>query len=142
MGEIAKHVTIFDSDTGKRIHETISYGTQNGDGWMIVYREPFMELARETTNPSILRIFMSLMTKQEFDRGIKTTKKAVADELGIERTSTWNAFKWLKEHGYIKERKVNGQTEFLLNPTVTTCGKNRKEKIKLWNSLAPKSIQI
>ena len=135
MTRQAKEVRIFDADTGEIIRDVVSYGTQNGDGWMIVYREPLMDLAIETTNPSILRIFISLMTKQEFESGVRTTKKAIAEELGIERTTAWSAFKWLKEHGYIKERKIRGQTEFLLNPDVTTCGKNRKKKIDLWNSV-------
>ena len=44
-------------------------------------------------------------------------------------------FNWLKENGYLKERKVNGQTEFLLNPDVTTCGRQKKRKLELWNSI-------
>ena len=94
-----------------------------------------MELMKQTTSPSILRIFGSLMSKQEFENGVRTTKRAIAEELNIERTAAWNAFKWLKENGYIKERKVSGQTEFLLNPNVTTCGKHKQKKIDLWNSV-------
>ena len=75
------------------------------------------------------------MAKQEFENGVRTTKKAVADELNISYRSVMVAFKWLKENGYVKERKVNGQTEFLLNPDVTTCGKNKQKKIDLWNSV-------
>lgn len=135
MGTIARQTTVFDSETNRVIKSSVNYGTQNGDGWVIVYQDAYMNLLCETTNPSILRIFGSLMTKQSFDGGVKTTKKAIYEELGIERTSAWKAFKWLKENLYIKERKVNGITEFLLNPYVTTCGKNRKEKIKLWESI-------
>ena len=135
MGRTAKQVTIFDADTGKVINDTVSYGTQNGDGWVIVYREAYRNLLREVTNPSILRVFGMLMTKQGFDRGINTTKKAIADELDISYDSVMVAFKWLKENSYIKERKVNGQTEFLLNPDVTTCGRNKKLKVELWNSV-------
>ena len=60
MGRTAKKVTIFDADTGKVINETVSYGTQNGAGWVIVYEDAIMNLAQETTNPSVLRVFMSL----------------------------------------------------------------------------------
>ena len=133
MSGVGKKVTVFDADTGEIIRDSLSYGTQNGDGWMIVYKDAYMQLLRETANPTILRIFGSLMTKQTFDGGVKSTKKAIYDELGIERTSAWKAFKWLKENHYVKEIKTNGQTEFLLNPSVTTCGKNKNEKIILWN---------
>ena len=88
------------------------------------------------------KVFGVLMTQQKFEGGINTTKKAVADKIKISYRSVMTAFNWLKKHGYIRERKVNGQTEFLLNPDVTTCGKNKKEKIKLWNSLDPKPIRI
>ena len=115
--------------------DTYYRGTQNGDGWMIVYREPFMDFLLRTPDFVTTKVFGSLMTKQEFDRGIGTTKKAIADELKVSYRSVMTAFKWLKENGYIKERKVRGQTEFLLNPNVTTCGKKKEEKIKLWNSI-------
>ena len=135
MGKIATQVRITDGDTGEIIKDVFYRGTQNGDGWMIVYRDNFMNFLKQTTNPSVLRVFCSLMTKQEFDRGVKTTKKAIADELHISYDSVMIAFKWLKEHGYIKERKVLGQSEFLLNPEVTTCGRKKDEKVKLWNSI-------
>ena len=135
MSKIATQVRITDGDTGEIIKDVFYRGTQNGDGWMIVYRDNFMNFLKQTTNPSVLRVFCSLMTKQEFDRGVKTTKKAIADELHISYDSVMIAFKWLKEHGYIKERKVLGQSEFLLNPEVTTCGRKKDEKVKLWNSI-------
>lgn len=134
MGKTAKQVTVFDADTGKLIHETVSYGTQNGDGWVLVYRETFMNLALNAP-PAALKVFIALMTKQDFERGINTTKKAIADILNISYDTVMVAFKWLKEHGYVKERKVNGQTKFLLNPSVTTCGKNKQKKIDLWESI-------
>lgn len=135
MGRRGTKITTFDSETGEIFNDIVTFGTQNGDGWVIVYRENFLNLAKNTTNPSILRVFISLMSKQEFEFGVRSTKKAIAEELGIERTAAWKAFKWLKDHGYIKERKTNGQTEFLLNPDVTTCGKNKKEKIRQWQSV-------
>ena len=135
MRRLARHFKVVDPDTGEILHESVNYGSQNGENWVIVYRDSYMKLLTETTNPSVLRVFGSLMTKQEFEGGIKTTKKAIADELGIEQTAAWQAFKWLKENHYVKERKNRGQTEFLLNPNVTTCGKNKKAKIELWQSV-------
>ncbi len=135
MAKIAKRVTVTNVETGEIIRDSVRYNTQNGDGWVIVYKETYRELIMDTTNPSILRVFGLLMTKQEFENGIKTTKKAIADELKISYDSVMVAFKWLKENGYVKEHKVNGITEFVLNPEVTTCGKNRKDKIKLWESI-------
>ena len=135
MGKTAKQVTLFDADTGKVIRETVNYGTQNGDGWVLVYRKTFMHFLLTVPDFITTKVFGSLMAKQEFENGVRTTKKAVADELNISYRSVMVAFKWLKENGYVKERKVSGQTEFLLNPDVTTCGKNKQKKIDLWNSV-------
>ncbi|MBR1397717.1 MAG: hypothetical protein IJ563_09330 [Selenomonadaceae bacterium] len=134
MGRVAKQVIIFDDETGEIIRDSVNRGTQNGDGWVIVYRDTYA-LLNKIAPPSALRIFNELMTKQEYEGGIKTTKKAVANALDISEPQSWRAFKWLKERGYLKERKINGQTEFLLNPHVTTCGKNRDDKIVLWESI-------
>ena len=139
MGRVVKHSQIIDSVTGeitgKVLQEDVKFGTQNGDGWMIVYREAFMKLMLEASEASTLKVFGSLMSKQEYEGGIKATKKAIADELGLTYRSVMTAFKWLKENHYVKERKNRGQTEFLLNPNVTTCGKNKKAKIELWQSV-------
>lgn len=135
MSRRAKEVRIFDADTGEIIQDVISYGTQNGDGWVIVYEETFMDFLMTAPDFTTAKVFGALMTKQEFDRGINTTKKALAERIGVSYRSVMNSFKWLKEHGYVKERKVNGQTEFLLNPDVTTRVKNRKKKIDMWNSV-------
>jgi DNA-binding transcriptional ArsR family regulator len=102
---------------------------------VIVYSKTYKNLLLENTSPSVLRVFGLLMTMQEFDNGIKITKKAIADILKISYDSVMVALKWLKENGYVKEHKVNGITEFLLNPKVTTCGKNRKAKLALWESI-------
>ena len=135
MSRTGKEVTIFNADTGQIIRNTVSYGTQNGDGWVIVYSNAFENFLLNAPDFTTAKVFGVLMTQQKFEGGINTTKKAVADRIKISYRSVVTAFKWLKEHGYIKERKINGQTEFLLNPEVTTCGKNKQEKIKQWESV-------
>lgn len=132
---VGKQVTIFDGETGEVFHESVSFGTQNGDGWVIVYRDTYMGLILSVPDLTTLKVFGSLMAKQEFENGIKITKQAIANELGISYRSVIKAFKWLKENCYIKETKRNGVPEFFLNPYVTTCGKNKKNKIKAWESI-------
>lgn len=107
-----------------------------GDGWMLVYRDAYENFLLKAPDFTTAKVFGILMTQQKFDEGgINTTKKAVADRIKISYQSVMSAFKWLKENNYIKERKVNGQTEFLLNPDVTTCGRQKKKKLELWNSI-------
>ena len=139
MGRVVRHSQIIDAVTGeitgKILREDVNYGTQNGDGWVMVYRDTYMDLTLTVPDLTTLKVFNSLMTKQEYEGGIKTTKKAIADEISVSYRSIMTAFKWLKENHYVKERKVRGQTEFLLNPNVTTCGQNKKAKIELWQSV-------
>ena len=135
MGKIATKTIVIDDETGEIIRESFNRGSQNGDGWMLVYRDTFMNFLLSVPDFITTKVFGSLMTKQEYENGVRTTKKAIADELNISYRSVIVAFKWLKENNYIKERKVLGQTEFLLNPDVTTCGKNKKKKLALWNSI-------
>ena len=132
--KIGKQVTVFDAETGEIIRNAVSFGSQNGDDWVIWYREALMTLAVDA--PLVAwKVLAALASQQEFEDGINTTKQAVADSLKISYDNVMRGFKWLKENSYVKERKVNGQTQFLLNPNVTTCGKNRKAKIALWNSI-------
>lgn len=135
MIKIAKQVTVFDSETGEIFSDSTNYGSQNGENWVIWYRSALSTLAEIAPDFSTLKVFLKLASKQEFETGINTTKQALADELKISYVSVMKAFKWLKENDYVKERKVNGQTQFLLNPKVTTCGRNRKAKIELWESV-------
>ena len=134
MSDIGKQTKIFKRSTGEVIRETVTFGTQNGDDWVIWYRSALADLA--VNAPLVAwKVLALLASKQEFEDGINTTKQAVADSLEISYENVMRGFKWLKENLYIKERKVNGQTQFLLNPYVTTCGKNRKKKIELWESI-------
>ena len=120
---------------GYNVTDGGSYYWGFSDDLAIMYSDILDLLINFAPDFSTLKVFLKLSTKQEYEGGIKITKQAIADELKISYVSTIKAFKWLKENGYVKERKINGVPEFLLNPNVTTCGKNRKEKIKLWESV-------
>ena len=101
---------------------------------MIVYRSAFEELGR-TAPLTAWKVFAPLGATQDFETGVKTTKRAIAEKMNMSYNNVMRGFNWLKENGYLKERKVNGQTEFLLNPDVTTCGRQKKKKLELWNSI-------
>ena len=135
MGRRGKQITEFDAETGEVYKEFVTFGTQNGEGWVIMYREGLETLVKNAP-PSALKVFLHLAIRQPFEGGVKISKKAVADNLELSRTVVWQGFKWLKENNYIKERTTDGLPEFLLNPNVTTCGRKRKEKIKLWEETA------
>lgn len=114
------------------------YSSQCGKNAILMNERFIAQLAMEA--PLVAwKVFAILASKQPFEGGIKITKQAVSEQLKISYDNVIRGFKWLKENNYIKERKTDGQTEFLLNPNVTSCGRKRKEKIKLWNSVEVQS---
>jgi len=82
LGRRAKQITEFDAETGEVYKDFVTFGTQNGDGWMIMYKEPFLQLAIEAP-PVAWKVFVILSSKQPFEGGIKTTKQAIANQLKI-----------------------------------------------------------
>ena len=46
MSKIATKTTVMDDETGEVIRESINRGTQNGDDWVIIYRETLLKLGR------------------------------------------------------------------------------------------------
>ena len=77
--------------------------------------EIISELVNSVPNLATIKVYLQLYKMSKVDNnGVSTTKKAVADELKLSYPIIFSSFKWLKENGYIKETKVNGQTKFIL----------------------------
>lgn len=145
MGVI-RQLTLWDDTTGEHVMtRTLADPTQNEGEWIIMYRAAINELVDKAPNFTTLKVFLKLAQMQEYDRPIKTTKKSVADQLNTTYDHVHRAFKWLEAENYIVETKDNGQTQFELNPHVTTCGKQRNKKLARWNDLQasklPKNAQ-
>lgn len=132
MGYI-KQTTIMDSDTGEVYREVTTRGSPNGKGWVIVYTENVQELLLKCSSAATLKVFMYLALNQQFEeRGFITTKAAVQEKLGITKKTCIEAFNWLKENMVINEYRVNGCTEFMVNPRYVTVGRDKKAREKEW----------
>lgn len=133
MGKLFKQSTIFDSESGEVVSERISQGSSNGSGWVIMYTDKINDLVTKCTSAATLRVFMLLAAGQQFEeRGMITTKKAVQEHLKIDKSTCLEAFKWLKENMIINECKINGCTEFMVNPMYVTVGRDKKKRQKEW----------
>lgn len=133
MSEIARQVRKFDMKTGEVLSDSLIYGSSNGGGWVIMYTDKVFKLLKECPSGATIRIFVFLSMGQGFDnRGMSTTKKYVADQLGITKKTCLESFKWLKEHFIISETKINGQTEFMVNPDYVTVGRDKKARQAEW----------
>lgn len=132
MKSLVKQVTVYDEHSGEIVHEVTTRGSPNGKGWVIMYTEKTMELMKRCTG-STFKVFGFLACGQQFEeRGVITTKKAVADYFGMTKKTVLEAFKWLKENHIISEVNHNGVSEFLVNPDYVTIGRDKKKRQKVW----------
>lgn len=134
MGRTMRQVVSFDEETGEIYSDSTSpAGSQNGKGFVLMYTEKVQELIVKCPSATTLKVFMLLSMGQQFEeRGVITTKKAVQEKLGITKPTCLEAFKWLKEHWIINEYRVDGHTEFMVNPEYVTVGRDKKKRIAEW----------
>ena len=124
---------VFDEDTGEVKSDSTRRRCQNGKGWVIMYTDKVNELIAECDSAATLKVFMLLSMGQQFEeRGMITTKQAVQEKIGVTKQTCLAAFKWLKEHMIINECKINGHTEFMVNPRYVTVGRDKKAREKEW----------
>lgn len=133
MSGYIKQTSIYDEGTGELVREVVTRGSPNGRGWVIVYTENVQELLLKCNSAATLKIFMYLAVNQQFEeRGFITTKAAVQEKLGITKKTCIEAFNWLKENMVINETRVNGCSEFMVNPRYVTVGRDKKAREKEW----------
>lgn len=133
MGKLYKQTILYDGESGEVLSDTTRSGSGNGKGWVIMYTDKINDLVAKCTSGATLRVFMLLAAGQQFEeRGMVTTKKAVQEHLKIDKSTCLEAFKWLKENMVINECKINGCTEFMVNPLYITVGRDKKKRQKEW----------
>lgn len=133
MSKLYKQTIIYDGDSGEVLSDTTRSGSANGKGWVIMYTDKINELVTKCKSAATLRIFMLIAAGQQFEeRGMVTTKKAVQEHLGIDKKTCIEGFKWLKDNMIINECKINGCTEFMVNPLYITVGRDKKKRQSEW----------
>lgn len=141
MAGRVKQIITSDAETGEIISDVTSYGCPNGKGFVLMYTEQVTKLITECQSAATLKVFMLIAMGQHYDeRGYITTKKAVQEKLGITKPTCLEAFKWLKEHDVISEYRIDGHTEFMINPIYVTIGRDRKKRLTEWNRRLGKGL--
>lgn len=132
-GRITQTV-VYEEDTGEIYYQGETKGSPNGKDWIIMYTNEVTELITKCPSAATLKVFMLLSLGQQFEeRGMITTKKAVQEKLGITKPTCLEAFKWLKENFIINEIKINGYSEFMVNPRYVTVGRDKRKRLQEWN---------
>lgn len=111
---------------------------QNGSGFVVSYTEKICELLKEVSTSSVLRIFFYLAHNQQFANdgkqyGYRCSKKYLEDVLGLDRKSVYNSLKVLREKFLVLETKIDGQSEFMVNPSYVTIGSDKKSRMREWS---------
>lgn len=110
--------------------------SQNGSGFVISYTDKMIELLTKSLTPSALKIFLYVAHKQGYGNpvyGFRCTKKHFVETLKIERSVVWDALKYLRENFLVLESKIDGQSEFMVNPSYITIGSDKKARLREWN---------
>lgn len=111
--------------------------TQNGSGFVISYTEKMNEFIMKTETPSVVRIFLYLAHNQQYGingvYGYRCTRKHLETALNITRKSVYSALTKLKEDFLVVETKVDGLSEFMVNPNYVTMGKEKQARMREWN---------
>ena len=131
-----KQTITYDSDGNILKRSAPHKISQNGSGFVISYTDKMLELLSSVTSPSALKIFLYIAHKQGYGNpifGYRCTKKHLSEVLKIERTTVWDALNYLREKFLVLESVVDGQSEFMVNPSYITIGSDKKSRLREWS---------
>lgn len=110
---------------------------QNGVGFVISYTEKMSEFICKTTTGATVRLFLYLAHHQSYGvdgmYGLRCTHKFLGQVLNLSRSVLWESFKYLKDNFLVIETRINGVTEFMVNPNYVTIGKDKRDRMREWN---------
>lgn len=115
-----------------------NYRYQNGSGFVISYTEKMCEFLEKVTTGSVVRLFVYLAHRQNYGNdgrtfGYRCSHKFLSKVLQLERTTLWDALKFLKDNYLVHVGRFDGQYEFMVNPLYVTIGSDRKTRMTEWN---------
>lgn len=126
-------ITIMDESTGEVLTDKTIYGQRVKGGWCMLYQQKGLDLIAKAPSASVLKVFMYLACGQTYDGGMKTTKRAVEQNLGLTKATVIKAFNWLKDNFIVNEWRHDGCSEFMISPLYVCVGKF-DERMKMWNA--------
>lgn len=128
---------VLNSDTGEIISEKVTYGVNNGGGWVICYRKASEELASRCDSAITFRVFHLLVSRLDSYEvsGVVCTRRWLMETLHVSRKSIYTALQWLIANDFIIETERDGCSEFFFNPSKVTIGRDKSSREKRWREL-------
>lgn len=112
--------------------------SSNGSGFVISYTEKMSDFIASTRAGSVVRVFVYLAHHQSYASdgetfGFRCSHKYLQTVLGLDRSTLWDALKFLKDKFLVHVGKFNGQYEFMVNPNYVTIGRDKASRVVEWN---------
>ena len=131
-------VARYDSNGELISSNTFTAKKQNGSGFVISYTEKMSEFIEKNDVPSVVRIFLYLAHNQQYGvngvYGYRCTRKHLEQALNITRKSVYSALQKLKTDFLVQETKIDGLSEFMVNPNYVTMGRDKQARVREWNA--------
>lgn len=131
--------TILTDKDGQVIVDNLKYvKSLNGSGFVISYTEKMSDFIVSCKVASVVRVFVYLAHHQNYAAdgetyGYRCSHKYLQTLLGLDRSTLWDALKYLKSKYLVHVAKINGQYEFMVNPNYVTIGRDKASRIVEWN---------
>lgn len=139
-------VARYDSNGELISSNTFTAKKQNGSGFVISYTEKMSEFIEKNDVPSVVRIFLYLAHNQQYGvngvYGYRCTRKHLEQALNITRKSVYSALTKLKEDFLVNETKIDGLSEFMVNPNYVTMGRDKQARVREWNDRWQRELRI
>lgn len=131
-----KEVIGYDSD-GQIVYDVVHRPRhQNGSGFVISYTSKLNDFLRKVSTGSIVRVFLYIAHNQSYGQGgmfgFRCSHRHIEEALRLDRTTVWDALKFLKDKSLIIETREVGCCEFMVNPEYITIGADKKARIREW----------
>lgn len=126
---------LFDQRGNMTLHSKYKLPKQGklGGGWVAFYKRSIRALIDECPNFSTMKVYMYIASKQTYQKCAIVKNTHIMKTLHMSSSTVFEALKWLRENDYLQRYEIDGNTGWLLNPSVTGCGGNsKKSKEKLW----------
>lgn len=92
------------------------------------------QLLKNPPAPTTLRVFFWLALNQHDQTGfVRTTKKYLAQMLGIDAKTLYDAMQWLQDSYIVHQLRCKGYFEFMISPYYVEWGNDRDLRLKEWN---------
>ena len=110
--------------------------SQNGSGFVISYTAKLNEFLMRVSTGSIVRVFLYIAHNQSYGQngqfGFRCSHRHIEQALRLDRTTVWDALRFLKNTGLVNETRIDGCPEFMVNPEYITIGADKNARVREW----------